>query len=100
MAQVRPPANTGWKYDPTNERLDANYDGTTVLDFDANDLVVTPATTFSGAVTVTGAISVTGAVTASTLFNLAAADATVASGVLTAVTPVVNVLPESSTDNA
>lgn len=83
MAQVRPPANTGWKYDPTNERLAANYDGTEVFDFDANDMVITPATTITGALTANGGVTSSGKVTASN-FGFGAAEAvTIATGVAT-----------------
>ena len=41
----------GWYFDQVNSRLAAVFNGTEVFDFDANDMVVTPATTFSAAVT-------------------------------------------------
>ena len=53
----------GWKYDAVNDRLAAQFDGTEVFDFDANDVVVTPATTFSGAVTASSTLAVTGTLT-------------------------------------
>lgn len=37
----------GWKHDATNGRLAAQYNGTEVFDFDANDMVITPAVTLS-----------------------------------------------------
>lgn len=50
----------GWKFDAANGRLSAQYDGTEVFDFDANDMVITPA------LTVTGALTASAGVTAST----------------------------------
>ena len=50
----------GWWFDAANARLAAMYDGTEVFDFDANDMVVTPATTFSAEVTFSGGSVFTG----------------------------------------
>jgi len=55
----------GWKYDADNDRLQALFDGTEVFDFDANDMVITPATTVTGALTASSTLAVTGAITAS-----------------------------------
>ena len=41
----------GWKFDAANGRLAAQYDGTEVFDFDANDMAITAATTITGLVT-------------------------------------------------
>lgn len=51
------PSQTGWWRDWANARLRATYEGTSVLDFDANDLVVTPATAFTAAVTAPAGIT-------------------------------------------
>ena len=53
----------GWLFDRQNGRLAAVYDGTEVFDFDANDMVVTQNTTFSGTTTLTGAQTLTGITT-------------------------------------
>lgn len=50
----------GWHFDPTNGRLGAEYDGTEVFDFDANDMAVAVALTAAIGVT-----STTGGFTAS-----------------------------------
>lgn len=47
----------GWLFDATNARLAAVYNGTEVMDFDANDLAITAATT--GAGLVTGSVGLT-----------------------------------------
>ena len=47
----------GWKFDEANGRLVAQYDGTEVFDFDANDMVITPATTVTGALTASAALT-------------------------------------------
>lgn len=44
----------GWKYDATNGRLAAQYNGTEVFDFDANDIVFGPDLTVTFGCTVTG----------------------------------------------
>jgi hypothetical protein len=49
----------GWKYDAANDRLAAQFDGTEVFDFDANDMVITPATTVTGALTATAGVTST-----------------------------------------
>lgn len=57
--------HTGWKRDLANGRLAAEYNGTEVFDFDANDMVITPATTVTGALTASaGVTATTGGVTA------------------------------------
>lgn len=49
----------GWLYDAVNSRLAAVYNGTEVFDFDADDMVITAATTVTGALA--GSALVTGA---------------------------------------
>ena len=39
----------GWLFDATNQRLAAVFNATEVFDFDANDMVITPALTVTGA---------------------------------------------------
>src|SRR3990167_393884 len=75
----------GWFFDQVNNRLAAVYNGTEVFDFDANDMVVTPATTFSAGVTMDTTLLVTGVATftATPVFNSATAT-TFNSDVLTA----------------
>lgn len=79
----------GFKRDLVNDRLAIQYNGTEVLDFDANDMVVTQNTTLSGTLAVTGASTLTGAQTLTgkaTIRNLAlgAGEAvTIATGVAT-----------------
>lgn len=55
--------HTGWKRDLANGRLAAEYLGTEVFDFDANDINVSQAATFASTVGVTGAITATGGLT-------------------------------------
>lgn len=55
----------GWRFDATNGRLAAEYDGTEVFDFDANDMVVAQNLTASGTFTSTGALTATSTLTAS-----------------------------------
>lgn len=43
----------GWAFDAANGRLAAQYNGTEVFDFDANDFAVTAATTFASTVDIT-----------------------------------------------
>lgn len=50
----------GWLNDRTNARLAAVYNGTEVFDFDANDLAITAATSFAGALDINSAINVSG----------------------------------------
>lgn len=55
----------GWLNDIANSRLAAVYNGTEVFDFDANDMVITPATTVTGALTASaGVTATTGGLTA------------------------------------
>ena len=49
------PKHSGWKRDIAGGRLAAQYDGTEVFDFDANDMAITPALT-TAAVTASGAL--------------------------------------------
>ena len=49
----------GWKFDKANSRLAALYDGTEVFDFDADDMVITPALTVTGAITASGGLGAT-----------------------------------------
>lgn len=50
----------GWKFDPTNGRLAAQYNGTEVFDFDANDMAIALAlTTALGQTATTGDITAT-----------------------------------------
>lgn len=49
----------GWKYDAANGRLAAQFNGTEVFDFDANDMVITPALTVTGAITASGGLGAT-----------------------------------------
>lgn len=81
----------GVQRDRANSEVSLNYAGTKRLKVNSTGASVT------GTLSATGTITSTGALTASSLFNLAASEATVASGVLTVTTPFVNVLPESST---
>ena len=53
----------GWKEDKTNARLAAQYDGTEVFDFDANDLAVAVAATFASTLATTGAATLASATT-------------------------------------
>ena len=53
----------GWHFDRANGRLQAVYNGTEVLDFDANDMVITPNVVASGTLVVDGATTLTGAQT-------------------------------------
>ena len=46
----------GWYFDQVNSRLAAVFNGTEVFDFDANDMVVTPAITFTAGVTLSSSI--------------------------------------------
>ena len=55
----------GWWLDQKNGRLVAVYNGTEVLDFDANDVVITQATTVTGALTGSSTVTATGVLTAS-----------------------------------
>ena len=55
--------HSGWKRDIHGGRLAAQYNGTEVFDFDANDMVITPNTVLSGTLTVDGASTLTGAST-------------------------------------
>lgn len=64
----------GWKWDQANNRLAALYDGTEVFDFDANDMVITPA------LTVTGALAGSGTITAATGLTVTAGDAAITAG--------------------
>lgn len=64
----------GWKWDQANGRLAALYNGTEVFDFDANDMVVTPA------LTVTGALAGSGTITAATGLTVTAGDAAITAG--------------------
>jgi len=51
----------GWLYDAVNARLGAVYNGTEVFDFDANDMVIIPDLTVTGALTAsTGLTATTG----------------------------------------
>lgn len=52
----------GWYNDQVNSRLAAVYNGTEVFDFDANDMVITPATTITGALALSSTLDVTGVV--------------------------------------
>lgn len=61
----------GWKFDATNGRLAAQYDGTEVFDFDANDMVITQNLTASGTFTATGAQTLTGITTHSDELRIA-----------------------------
>lgn len=58
-------SHKGWAYDIAG-RLRALYNGTEVFDFDADDMVITPATTITGALTTSGGIANTGAITSTT----------------------------------
>lgn len=55
----------GWLNDIANGRLGAVYNGTEVFDFDANDMVITPDTTVTGALTASTTLGVTGVATMS-----------------------------------
>ena len=48
----------GWYFDQVNARLAAVFNGTEVFDFDANDVIVTAATTFSSTLTLNGSPTV------------------------------------------
>ena len=50
----------GWKFDKTNARLQAMYDGTEVFDFDANDVAFTAPVAFAGALDINGATNTAG----------------------------------------
>lgn len=102
------PFYKGWLHDAVNSRLAALYNGTEVFDFDANDMVITPATTVTGALTASSTVSITGLLTLAAGTRLGAASAsklglgaleepTIATGVLTVTKPFVNPLPESGT---
>lgn len=49
-------SHRGWAYD-TAGRLRALFNGTEVFDFDANDMIVTVATTFSSTIVVTSSVT-------------------------------------------
>lgn len=49
----------GWFYDQVNARLAAVFNGTEVFDFDANDMIITPATTVTGLLTASAAMTAT-----------------------------------------
>lgn len=65
------PRHRGWWFDQINNRLVAVYNGTEIFDYDGNDMVITPATTVTGALTMSAAatvgttLGVTGVLTAS-----------------------------------
>ena len=61
MAQRR-----GWRHDATNGRLAAEYDGTEVFDFDANDMAIATALVVTGAITASAGLAGTGALSATT----------------------------------
>ena len=58
QATATSPRHRGWFFDQVNNRLAAVFNGTEVLDFDTNDMVVTPATTFSAASEFSAAVGV------------------------------------------
>ena len=53
----------GWHFDRDGGRLQAVYNGVEQLDFDGNDMVITPNVVASGTLTVDGAVTLTGAQT-------------------------------------
>lgn len=55
----------GWLFDATNQRLAAVFNATEVFDFDANDMVITPALTVTGALVGSSTVVATGVLTAS-----------------------------------
>ena len=55
----------GWYFDQVNNRYVAVFNGTEVLDFDANDVVVTQAATVTGALVASSTLGVTGVSTLS-----------------------------------
>ena len=65
------PRHRGWFFDQVNSRLVAAFNGTEVLDFDANDLAIAPATVFAAGVTMDTTLLVTGVATftAAPVFN-------------------------------
>ena len=54
QATATSPRHRGWFFDQVNGRIAAVYNGTEIFDFDGNDMVITPATTITGAQTFTG----------------------------------------------
>ena len=60
----------GWRFDATNGRLAAEYDGTEVFDFDANDMVVAQNLTASGTFTATGVLAASAEARIAEGFNL------------------------------
>lgn len=60
----------GWKLDPTNGRLGAEYDGTEVFDFDANDMSVALALTAASTLTSTGVLTASAESRIANGFNL------------------------------
>lgn len=89
----------GFRKDPATDNLYINKEGTDVVQITTAGAAVTGTLSSTGVLTGTGGVTSTGALTASTLLNLTVADSTIASGVLTATTPIVNCLPESSTSD-
>lgn len=57
------PTHRGWKFDADNERLAAQYNGTEVFDFDANDFAVAVAASFASTLETTGAATLASATT-------------------------------------
>lgn len=74
IANSRSGRHKGWHDDGVNGRLVAEYNGTEVFDFDANDLAIAPATTMASTLVVTGAV------TASTGLTVTAGGLTVTAG--------------------
>ena len=74
QATAKSPRHRGWYFDQVNNRLAAVFNGTEILDFDANDVLITPATT------VTGALVGSGAITAGTGLTVTAGDGKITAG--------------------
>lgn len=59
----------GWREDAANARLTAVYNNTTVIDFDANDITITPNTTITGTLASGAATLATGVTTGNHTFS-------------------------------
>ena len=69
----------GWYFDQVNNRLVAVFNGTEVLDFDANDIVVSQALA-TAAIVATGAVSASTTVTAGTGLTVTTGNGTITAG--------------------
>ncbi len=79
---VAGPRYRGWKFDPTNSRLDFYYNGTRIGHINATTMALTGILTVAGASTLTGNVAAAGTLTSTGLLTASAA-ATVTTGNLT-----------------